>query len=110
MQDFRKKNEFVSLADFELAQNIASTTATNTHSSFETLTSERQNIQRRIDELKNAMTMSKENPNYIERSASIFESLSDMPNVALITSLRNKYLELQIQYANAFEKIRLQTS
>ena len=110
MQDFRKKNEFVSLADFELAQNIVSETATNIQSSFEALTSEKKNLQRRIDELKNAMTMSKENPNYSERSASIFESLSDMPNVSLITSLRNKYLDLQIQYANAFEKIRLQTS
>ena len=104
MQDFRKKNEFVSLADFELAQNIVSQTATSIQSSFEELTSEKKNLQRRIDELKNAMTMSKGNPNYIERSASIFESLSDGPNVAVITSLRNKYLELQIQYANLSKK------
>ena len=67
MQDFRKKNEFVSLADFELAQNIVSETATNTQSSFEALTSEKKNLQRRIDELKNAMTMSKENPNYSDK-------------------------------------------
>lgn len=55
MQDFRKKNEFVSLADFELAQNIVSETATNTQASLDTLNSEKKNIQRRIDELKNAV-------------------------------------------------------
>ena len=104
LQDFRKKNEFVALGDFDLAQKIESTTATNIQSSFDTITSEKKNLQRRIDELKNAMTMSKENPNYSESSASIFESLSDMPNVSLISSLRNKYFELQVQYANASKK------
>jgi uncharacterized protein involved in exopolysaccharide biosynthesis len=104
MQDFRKKNEFVSLADFELAQNIASETATSTQSSLDALNSERKNLQRRIDELKNSMSMSKENTHYIERSASIFESILDTTSASVIASLRNRYRDLQIRYANASKK------
>ena len=104
LQDFRKKNEFVALGDFDLAQNIESDTATNKQSSFEAITSEKKNLQRRMEELKNAMTMSKDNFSYNERSALIFESLSDIPNVSFISSLRKKYFELQIQYQSSLKK------
>ena len=98
VQDFRKKNEFVSIGDFELARNIVSETATNIHNTLEGIYSGKKILQRNIDELKNSMVMIKEDNNYNEKAALTFESLSDIPNISFISSLRQKYLESQIRY------------